>query len=57
MQLFSYGLLFFWDDDWSKAESIVFVTFAVSCSCIFAPYSYERFLILNYHSANVWRHS
>ena len=28
MQLFSFGLLFFWDDDWSKEESIIFVTFA-----------------------------
>jgi len=28
MQLFSYGLLFFWDDNWSKGESILFVTFA-----------------------------
>ena len=30
MQLFSYGLLFAWDDNWSKVESIIFVTFAVS---------------------------
>ena len=28
LQLLSYGLLFFWDDSWSKLEAICFVTFA-----------------------------
>ena len=28
LQLFSYGLLFGWQDDWSKTEAIIYVTFA-----------------------------
>jgi len=28
LQLFSYGLLFGWQDDWSKTDAIIYVTFA-----------------------------
>ena len=28
LQLFAYGLLFGWNDDWSKTQAIIYVTFA-----------------------------
>jgi hypothetical protein len=28
LQLFAYGLLFAWNDDWPKPKAIIYVTFA-----------------------------
>ena len=62
MQLFSYGLLFFWDDNWSKGESILFVTFAVRRERNIVSILWSRigskltFCLCSYFvTANVWR--
>jgi hypothetical protein len=40
LQLFSYGLLFAWDDSWTKKQAILYVTFAQMFAGTYIAHSY-----------------